>query len=338
MRHPPFSPLSCFLVAFADRIQYPIFFCWQGSSLASAHCNDEVSISWKQQPIQSCIIHCGKWLVDDFLMISFRRPESSCFSMPPGKLCTELQLHHGSKLGAGCFCWGKTRLALLCGPTASFGHSAHDTRCRMVRISTWFVIGNGLLLNSWTSNCRFVSYSKLDTSRSNRAACLRMTVQKLAESTTKLGVRPKAAQKNCIDIFASIFAAPKKNTQITIKNNAMFIHPDILDSLESGLRIELVHGGLWYLGQCSHYLLFFTSAENSEATWKASEASSSSAVCIGLEPAMSLIFDCWDCWCQEILDQWEWLEHRNYMEIANSYFSAKTLLVPYQLLQDFVCA
>ena len=167
MRHPPFSPLSCFLVAFADRIQYPIFFCWQGSSLASAHCNDEVSISWKQQPIQSWIIHCGKWLVDDFLMISFRRPESSCFSMPPGKLCTELQLHHGSKLGAGCFCWGKTRLALLCGPTASFGHSAHDTRCRMVRISTWFVIGNGLLLNSWTSICRFVSYSKLDTSRSN---------------------------------------------------------------------------------------------------------------------------------------------------------------------------
>ncbi len=55
--------------------------------------------------------------------------------------------------------------------------------------------------------------------------------------------------------------------------------------------------------------------KNSETTWKASEASSSSAVCIGLEPAMSLIFDCWDCWCQEILHQWEGLEHRNYMKL-----------------------
>lgn len=211
MRHPPpffttFVFSCCFRWSniqsfFADRdLRWPrpIVMMKSASHESSNRSNHESSI------VENDLLMTSWWFL-------FLRPESSCFSMPPGKLCTELQRHHGSKLGAGCFCWGKTRLALLCGPTASFGHSAHDTRCRMVRISTWFVIGNGLLLNSWTSNCWFVSYSKLDTSRSNRAACLRMTVQKLAESTTKLGVRPKAAQKNCIYIFA----APKKNTQIT---------------------------------------------------------------------------------------------------------------------------
>ncbi len=176
MRHIPFSPLYWFLVAFADQISN--LFCqwlWQGSSLASAHCNDEVSISWKQQPIQSWIIQSlwkmtSRWFKVTFWSPSWRslNPLKGNFNHPKKvtlnhqvfddffRLCSFFSearifvLLYASRRVVSpdtkseakqrewlrfLFFWGKTRLALLCGPTASFGHSEHDT-LNMVRIST----------------------------------------------------------------------------------------------------------------------------------------------------------------------------------------------------------